>query len=435
MPHELPSNIDDSLTREQLGYPATSVSPGSSRKVVYRCATCETPRATNRNRIYVGLRCKPCAQTDPVVVAKRITTIRERHGTDSEVQKKAQRTFRAKNVDYTHVVAKRRATIAARFGELGLATPALTQRRKDTILQTFGAEGTKHIPRHFGGVTKEIGALLEAWGVTPVVYEQPLPSGKRLDITVPGLMVAIEYCGLYWHNESSPTPRMRSYHLDKLREANGRGWRLFTIFEDEWLNRRSMVENVLQAALAIHSVKIGARKCKLREVSYQEGAAFLNAHHLQGASTRTSRSFGLFHGDTLVGVATLAKHHRNLNMWVLNRLCFASGVSVVGGARRLINQVALAAKAAGASQLITWSDRRWSDGAVYHRAGFKQEAVLGPDYSYTSINKPGERRAKQLERKTATSCPIGLTEHAWAKQRGLSKIWDCGRIRWSLPIA
>jgi hypothetical protein len=31
-------------------------------------------------------------------------------------------------------------------------------------------------------------------------------------------------------------------------------------------------------------------------------------------------------------------------------------------------------------------------------------------------------------------CPDHLTELQWANERGLSRIWDCGKVRWEYEV-
>jgi hypothetical protein len=161
----------------------------------------------------------------------------------------------------------------------------------------------------------------------------------------------------------------------------------------------------------------------------------MKAVHLQGASKRAIAAQGLFFEEELVGAATLAKHHRQVrNALVLDRLCFARGVQIVGGAGRLFAALANDARRLGAQQLITWSDNRWSEGNVYAKLGFLRDAELPPDYQYVDVANPKQRISKQSQKKSSSKCPAGMTEHEWAIHRGLARIWDCGKVRWVKPL-
>lgn len=83
------------------------------------------------------------------------------------------------------------------------------------------------------------------------------------------------------------------------------------------------------------------------------------------------------------------------------------------------------------SKIISWSDNRWSKGDVYECLGFKLDGDLKPDYSYVNIKNPNKKRiSKQSQAKKKTGCPEGKTEHEWCLEKGLSRIWDCGKKRW-----
>ena len=106
-------------------------------------------------------------------------------------------------------------------------------------------------------------------------------------------------------------------------------------------------------------------------------------------------------------------------------MCFKDGIQIIGGASKLITN---AIEEIGGN-IVTWSDNRWSTGKLYDNVGFKLDANLNQDYSYVDISK-GIRYSKQSQQKKLTKCPDDLTEHQWANQRNLYKIFDCGKKRW-----
>ena len=70
---------------------------------------------------------------------------------------------------------------------------------------------------------------------------------KELDIYVPSRGVAIEFNGTYWHSEENG--KHRDYHFDKWLSCRDRGVTLISVWEDDWLYRRSVVERVLESTL------------------------------------------------------------------------------------------------------------------------------------------------------------------------------------------
>ncbi len=78
--------------------------------------------------------------------------------------------------------------------------------------------------------------------------------------------------------------------------------------------------------------------------------------------------------------------------------------------------------------IISWCDRRWSQGTGYLRSGWKIDGTIKPDYFYWNIRKK-TAISKQSRKKGAVNTPGGMTEHEHAKQDGLARIYDCGKIR------
>lgn len=260
-------------------------------------------------------------------------------------------------------------------------------------------------------------------------------SGRNLelDIYIPSKQVAIEYCGLYWHNENSPEPRNRNYHKTKHDLCAQKGIQLITIFEDEWLESQDKIKNILKAKLGLLP-KIYARKTKLINLDKQVAIKFLNEYHLQGACSFIL-ALGLEYEGKIVGCATLSKHHRQgRSEAVLSRVCF-SEYAVVGGTSKLLKPLILEAQKLGFSHLISWSDNRWSNGGVYRELKMIPEK-LGPDYSYTKDGSQKRASKQSCQKKhLLKKGAVGNTELEMAKSLGYSRIWDCGKIRWSLDLS
>jgi hypothetical protein len=251
--------------------------------------------------------------------------------------------------------------------------------------------------------------------------------GKEIDLYNSDLRVGIEYCGLYWHNENSPTPRTQEYHHDKYQKCKDLGVKLITIFEDEWLHRKEQVKGALLSILKLNSIKVHGRKCAVMDIKKPEAYAFYRSFHIQGAPRQGTHFAGLYYEKELVGVMSFGKHHRDSSKTVLDRLCFKPGVSVAGGSSKLFKHLL---KTSGVTSLSSWSDHRWFCGSVYSKLGFKLAKTTKPDYSYVDTGRPGTRRSKQSQKKNATKCPEDLTEVEWAASRGLFRIWDCGKSLW-----
>jgi N-acetylglutamate synthase-like GNAT family acetyltransferase len=257
---------------------------------------------------------------------------------------------------------------------------------------------------------------------------------KELDIFVPSLGLAIEYCGLRWHSDEF---KSKNDHYNKMKLCNEKSIRLITVFEDEWLEKQEQVKNFLLSVLNKNSTKLMARKTEIKVVTKTEATDFLDNHHIQGAPL-LEIAFGLCHNNELQAVITGNKHHRQGfdDIFVLNRLAFKSGVSISGGSSKLLKALINYAKNNGYKKLISWSDNRWSEGNVYEKLGFELTEELGPDYSYVQkqkrLSKQSCKKKNLLQR--GAKGTMENTEQELALSLGLYRIWDCGKKRWEINL-
>lgn len=315
--------------------------------------------------------------------------------------------------------------------------PSFKQKYQDTCMERYGVKSPLCLPENRPNLKQqnEIMDWLNSFGYK---FENDFSvlENRELDMYDPDAKLALEFCGIFWHAEESFRPRTRSYHYDKWKRCREKGIQLLTIFDDEWRDRRGVCESLILSKLGVFERRIQGRKCKVKEISKGEMKSFCDLHHLQGANKLGRVCFGLFHGDEMVGAVDLGEHHRRKEKGavVLTRLCFMLGVNVVGGAGKLFRACTEWCASNGIEKIVSWSDNRYSDGGVYERLGFKRSADLPPDYCYVDMKNPKRRISKQSQSKKKSECPPGMTELEWANSRGLSRIWDCGKVRWEYAV-
>ena len=178
--------------------------------------------------------------------------------------------------------------------------------------------------------------------------------------------------------------------------------------------------NLIKAHLG-QAKRVYARKCELC-TDQKQLRDFVEANHIQGAHPN-HRLLGLTYNGALVMAVSWGKHHRGKgHPTVLSRVCFADS-RVVGGLDKLLRHLP--------RPLVTWSDNCYApEPSLYSNAGFRLDQVLNPDYFYTTGS--GIYYSKQSQMKHKTNCPVGRTEAEWCAERGLYRVWDCGKIRWVL---
>jgi len=254
--------------------------------------------------------------------------------------------------------------------------------------------------------------------------------GKELDIYIPSLNIAFEYCGLYWHSEISGTERNknadkgRHYHVGKFKACADRGIKLITIFEDEWVYRKQQVKARIRALLGACK-KIGARECTVEKLGFDEYSQFVDDYHIQGSTNAFLTAYCLKHKDDIVSIIGISNKRGifkggKKDCLELVRMCSKDGVEVVGGMSRLLSA---AAKDYSGKLLISYADRRWSDGNGYIKTGFTAVNTSAANYWYV---KDGERHHRLIAKDKRID---GLTEWESMQILKYDRIWDCGTIR------
>ena len=244
---------------------------------------------------------------------------------------------------------------------------------------------------------------------------------KELDIYIPSKKIGIEYCGLFWHNSLILG---NTYHADKLRMCVNNDVELITIFEDEWINKREMVEAKLKSLLGVDDrPSIYARKCSIDTVDKVVKKDFYDNNHIQG-STNTSIDVGLYYENNVVACMSFTK--RDNSSFELVR--YATSCKVVGGFSKLLKNFL---KTCNPTELISFADLRWSTGNLYNKTGWKLDKIIPPDYSYifgqTRSHKFNFRHTTGL--KHLPNYDSTLSESENMLNHDIHKIYDCGKMR------
>jgi len=272
---------------------------------------------------------------------------------------------------------------------------------------------------------------IESIGVDFDIRDRFLIKPKELDIVIPSKKIAVEYCGLYWHSELQG--KDAKYHLDKLERCNEISYNLITIFEDEWVNKREIVLSRLKNVLGVgQDVKIIYARClKIKEVNTDVVRRFCEQNHLQGYSG-ASIKLGAFLDDELVSVMTfskpsLSKGQREVvgNVYELSRFCSKINYRVIGIASKMLSYFK---KNYPWKEVFSYSDRRWSDGNLYERIGFKLIGNTKPNYWYFA-NGGINRKHRFVLRKNPEE-PKDATEWELRQAQGWNRIWDCGNKKY-----
>jgi len=251
-----------------------------------------------------------------------------------------------------------------------------------------------------------------------VLSDRTVIRPKELDVYVPSKKVAVEYNGLYWHSEVCNTNK---FHLTEKRDlCEAAGVRLINIFEDEWRDKREIVESMLRNAFGLIEVKYSARKCEVRELSVADRRKFFNANHLDG-DVNSMIAFGLYFENVLISAMSLRKPmHNSKYEGYFEVARFASLLNVVvrGGLGKLTDHVLEYARRAE-KKLLSYVDLRFGQGFGYEHAGWMKMSRTKERFWWTDFTDRHDRFTCKADAKRS------MSENDVALERGLWRMWGC----------
>lgn len=253
-------------------------------------------------------------------------------------------------------------------------------------------------------------------------------SPKELDIYIPFLKIGIELNGIYWHSDKYLD---KNYHLDKLKDCERKGIRLIQIFEDEWLYKKEIVKSRLLNLIGKTPNKIYARKCEIKEVDSTTAGKFLDENHIQG-KLGSKIKLGLYFENELVSLMTFGGLRKNLGQtakegsYELLRFCNKLNTNVVGGASKLLKHFE---KTYRPKEIISYADRRWSNGNLYKQLGFEHVSDSQPNYFYVNRDVRENRFKYRKSELVKQGFDPNKTERQIMEDLGYSRVYDCGTMK------
>jgi hypothetical protein len=273
---------------------------------------------------------------------------------------------------------------------------------------------------------KEISDFLSQNKITHITSDRKTIT-KELDVLIPEHKLAIEFNGLYWHNELFVGDE---YHLNKTIECNNNGIKLLHIFEDEWLYKKEILKSIIKGKLNLIENKIYARECEIRLVTSKQSNEFLDKNHIQG-SVNSKVRLGLYHNNILVSLMTFSKGRVILGGkktdWELTRFCNLIDFVVIGAASKLFN---FFIKNYEFDKIISYSDIRLFDGKLYSKLNFVRVSQSKPNYWYVKNGMRYYRFNFRKSKLVEQGFDSTKTEKEIMLERKIYRIYDCGNIRW-----
>lgn len=266
----------------------------------------------------------------------------------------------------------------------------------------------------------EILEFITSLGIDAVSNDRSIIAPMEIDVLVPSSRLAIEYDGLYWHSVAVMSDRRRA---DKKRIAvESSGHRFLGIYEDEWRDKRSIVEGMIRHRLGMSSEVFNARDLKIEQLNAHQSRDFFESSHLEG-NARSSTVFGLLDGAKVVAAMSLRRPFhasRTTHMEVARSACLP-GVSVRGWIGRLTSRCLQHAKDAGFRGLMTYVDSRVGSGVGYENGIWRPStSSSSPRFWWTDFHNRFNRF------KYRADSAAGLTQTDVATAAGVVEIWGCG---------
>ena len=260
----------------------------------------------------------------------------------------------------------------------------------------------------------------------------------ELDIFIPEHNLAIEYNGLYWHSyglkntASSQSDKgfQQNRHIDKTSkyEELNETHQLFHIFENEWDNniKQDIWKSILNDKFKLNK-RIYARNTIIKEVGSEEANQFIYENHIQGVRN-ASIKIGLYKDNELLSIMTFGKPFiKNEYEYELIRFCNKKYTNIIGGASKLLKYFEKTYKP---KSLLSYANRRWSKGNLYHKLGFELQNISKPnkfiiDWVTKTLHNRLEFQKHKLADKLELYDPM-LSADQNIINNNYRIIWDCG---------
>jgi hypothetical protein len=114
----------------------------------------------------------------------------------------------------------------------------------------------------------------------------------------------------------------------------------------------------------------------------------------------------------------------------LLRFCGIHSFNIVGGASKLLKYFE---RNYAPKLLISYADKRWSNGNVYYKLGFKHIRDSAPNYwyfkerEYDTLYHRFQFRKQELPKKLSSFDPA-ISEWKNMQNNNWNRIWDCGNM-------
>jgi very-short-patch-repair endonuclease len=276
----------------------------------------------------------------------------------------------------------------------------------------------------------EVAEWLRSQGADVRTSVRDVIGPKELDIFLPEHNLAVEFNGLYFHSEIFKAKR---YHDDKSMEAAAAGWRIIHVWEDEWRDKREIVQSMIKHRCGLNDTLVCARKCRVVPLQVPERRQFFEANHIDG-DVRASHTWGLIdpaRNKVVAAISTRKPMHKKWNGCLeIARFSTAVNEAVPGALGKLMKAVLQKAREQGNRSIVTYADSRFGStaGAGYEAVGFELRRHTPPRFWWTDGSNRIDRFKIRADKEN------GLSEKEVADSHGVVKVWGCRNLFYELGV-
>lgn len=260
---------------------------------------------------------------------------------------------------------------------------------------------------------EDIGSFVES--LTENVQRRHVIDDIELDVFVASSRFAVECNGLYWH--STAIQKNKNHHQNKTSFCLSNNITLMHVFEDEWRDKRQIVESMIRHRLGKSSHSVMARKCSIVELSSKDRQLFFNTSHIDG-DVKAIKAYALKHNGMIVACMSVrkpfSKTHKKIEV---ARFACALNTNVVGALSKLSKHVF----SQFPQGMISYSDTRLGhDGTSYVSSGWKKLSETGNRFWWTDTVARFDR--------TRYKATNSMSEKDVAAKNRVFKVWGCRNV-------
>lgn len=208
------------------------------------------------------------------------------------------------------------------------------------------------------------------------------------------------------------------------------------LWEDVWHNRTKQVKARILSLLG-HNKTIFARDTQIIKLDKPTLASFLDENHVM-EPVSAKHKYGLMYKGILVAVAsfsapkTFYRQEGEFRSVELVRYASLQGLNVVGAMGKFLEHFIEQHRP---DDIMTYTDREWSDGEVYEKLGFVKTEQTAPITfwinSQEMIRFPLQRISVELQ----TECQnLGMELDVFLKKKGFAQIQNLGNNKFILKL-